>query len=447
MKFKYARFVNSTAIILLIFTAFFLGYQLHSSHPMGMSQVWAAMLPANSDDLLSTPSSLKSMQLMQQAFSIVQAEYVDPVTNTDQLTYAAIRGMLQEIHDPYTRFMDPKEYKEFSDDNAGHFAGIGATLKVVEKPLVTTEKGAPPKDAVKCPVCGTTITDIKDFRITVVEPLPGTPAKLAGILPGDYIAKINDIPTMGMTVSDAAGKIRGPEGTKVALTIERSGQEKPLIITIIRANIEVPAVDAKIIEGNIGYLRLLSFNEKTVEQTRAALLDFNKANVHGVVLDLRSNPGGLLTECVKVASMLLPKKEKVIVFTKGRNRARHDENRVGDQLYTGPLVTLVNKGSASASEILSGALKDYQRSKIVGETTFGKALVQTVILLGDSDHRCAMPVTTARYYTPSGFDLNKKGITPTNIVELDKDVKELSEKDNQAVAALHILRDEMAKAK
>lgn len=441
MKSPSPRFLSTVTSILLILAAFLVGYNVNGNHAgSGIAPVWA------SNSRLEE-TSLKPVQLFQDALTAVQAKYVDPITNSDQLTYAAIRGMLAEIHDPYTRFMDPKELKDFNNETEGHFAGIGATLKMTELPALKNEKGEVPKESVTCPICGTKITDLKLFRITVVEPLPGSPAKVAGILPGDNILKVNGVSTEGMTVSDTADKIRGPEGTKVTLSIERNGSDKPFDMTITRADIEVPAVQQKILEGNIGYLRLYSFNEKTVPETRSALLDFEKAHIRGLVLDLRSNPGGLLTECVHVASMLLPPENKVIVSTKGRDRMARDEVRVDSQLYRGPMVVLVNKGSASASEILTGALKDYHRATIIGETTFGKALVQTVIPLGDRDNLCAMPVTTARYYTPSGYDLNKKGITPDKVVELSKDAKEIDEKDNQATEALKLLKEEIEKVR
>ena len=447
MKQWHSRYLTSTIVILLMLTAFLVGFQANGNHASGLTPVWASMRPSADNTTLDQSINLKPLQLFQEAFTTLQAEYVDPITNPDELTYAAIRGMLQQVHDPYTRFMDPKEYHDFVNENEGHFAGIGATLKMTELPAVKTEHGEAPKDAITCPVCGTKITDIKSFRVTIVEPLPNSPAKKAGLMPGDYITKINDTPTDGMTVSDAADKIRGPEDTKVTLTIERNGSDKPLTFTITRANIEVPAVESKMLDNKIGYLRLMSFNEKTAPETRAALMDFKEKGARGMVLDLRSNPGGLLTESIRVASMLLPKENKVIVSTKGRDQQEHKEIRSEDQIFDRPMVVLVNKGSASASEILTGALKDYHRATVIGETTFGKALVQTVIRLGDYNNPCAMPVTTARYYTPSGFNLNKKGITPDTVVELDKDAKELNEKDNQAQAALRILNEQIDKAK
>ncbi|HOS43876.1 MAG TPA: S41 family peptidase, partial [Armatimonadota bacterium] len=257
--------------------------------------------------------------------------------------------------------------------------------------------------------------------------------------------KVDDLETDGLLVSDVAAKIRGKAGTKVTLTLGRKGVEKPLVVTITRAQIEVPAVEAKVLEDNIGYLHLLQFNEKTVQETNDALMRFRKAGVKGVLLDLRNNPGGLLTECIKVASMLLPKDKKLIVYTKGRTGDREDYTRISDvPIYDFPMVVLVNKNSASASEILSGALKDHQRATIVGESTYGKALVQTVLRMSDMS---AMAVTTAHYYTPNDVDVAKKGVAPDVTVELEKDAKGISESDNQAQAALTLLKAQMAKGK
>jgi carboxyl-terminal processing protease len=279
--------------------------------------------------------------------------------------------------------------------------------------------------------------------VEIVEPLPGSPAKAAGLQSHDIILKVDDMATDGLLVSDVASKIRGNEGTKVTLTLGRKGVEKPVVVTITRAQIEVPAVESKILDDNIGYLHLLQFNEKTVQETNAALMDFKKAGVKGVVLDLRNNPGGLLTECIKVASMLLPKDKKLIVYTKGRTGEKDDYNREYDvPIYDFPMVVLVNKNSASASEILSGALKDYDRATIIGESTFGKALVQTVLRMSDQS---AMAITTAHYYTPNGIDVAKKGVEPDVKVELDKGATGISESDNQAQAALKILKEQMDK--
>jgi len=288
-------------------------------------------------------------------------------------------------------------------------------------------------------VCGTDLSKIKQFQVTVVKPLVGSPAEKAGLRAGDIILKVGDFYTDGRTLDETVEKIRGSVGTPITLTIARKGLDKPLPITITRATVDVPATEHKTLDGNIGYLRLFMFNDRTLQETSDVLKNFNNAHIRGLVLDLRGNPGGLLVECRKVASLFLPEDDNVIVFTKGRNRERHDETRIGAQCYSGPLVVLVDKGSASASEILTGALMDYHRAKSYGETTFGKALVQTVLNLGDPDHPCAMPVTTARYYTPSGYDLNKRGITPDVTVALDKTATETNERDNQAQTALKAL--------
>ncbi|MHB9132198.1 MAG: S41 family peptidase [Armatimonadota bacterium] len=440
---SHPRYLPVIMVALLMLAAFVVGYQTNGGRHSGITPVWASLSTPKLSSTLDDSISLKPVQLFQEALTRVETEYVDPVTKTDELTYAAIRGMLHELKDPYTRFMDPTEYKEFNSDTEGHFAGIGATLKMTEIPLVKPKDSDSPALPTKCPVCGTNLADVKSYHVTIVEPLPGSPAKAAGLQPDDFIMKINDLATEGLTLSEAADKIRGPEGTQVTLTIMRKGVEKPLEVKITRANIEVPATETKMLDGNIGYLRLFKFNEKTFSETKDALNDFNKKKIQGLVLDLRSNPGGLLTECIRISSLFLPEAKSVIVSTKGRAGKMEAYNRIGRQLYDGPMVVLVNQGSASASEILSGALKDYSRAPIIGERTFGKALVQTVMRLSSNT---AMAITTAHYYTPGGHDVGKKGVAPDVVVELEKGTKELNEKDNQAQAALKILKEEMAKA-
>ncbi len=441
---KQSRVLSHLTTVLLIGTALIVGY--YAGGGSGATPLWHAAFAAPgtlAHATLDDSVNLKPVQLYQEALTRLQSEYVEPIQHPEQLTYGAIRGMLAVVNDPYTRFMDPKEFKDFNSENAGRFAGIGATLSLTEIPMPATKDGEGTRAPVQCPVCGTIIGAAKYYRVSVVEPLAGSPAKLAGVEAGDVIMKVDDTQTDGLTVSEVADKIRGPEGTKVTLTIARKGSEKPLVVPITRAVIEVPATENKTLEGNIGYLRLFQFNEKTADETRAALADFNKANVRGVVLDLRNNPGGLLTECVRIASMILPAEDKVVVYTKDRNGERENYTHTERQIYEKPLVVLVNKGSASASEILSGALKDYKRATVIGESTFGKALVQTVLRLSDGS---AMAVTTAHYYTPEGHDVGKIGVAPNVVVELSKDAKTTNEKDNQAQEAIRLLKEAIAKA-
>lgn len=443
MKHVPARFLNILAISLLMLTSFLVGYQLRDIRLS--PAVWAAMLPAANDN---NPGgkTFNPMSLVQQAYYEVTNEYVDPVKNTDEMAYAAIRGMLTPLNDPYTRFMDPTEFGKFREQTAGRFVGIGATLHLTEKEPTKVETDIHTK-GLTCPVCHTDLSELenfKKFRVTVLKPLPGSPAERSGLKAGDVILKVDDYITDGELLDNVVDHIRGPEGTKVTLLIERKNVPEPLKITITRAPIEVAATESKILPGNIGYLQISSFNDKTAPETRAELEKFRDANVKGLLLDLRGNPGGLLTECIRVASMLLDNEHQVIVSTKSRDRVQKDELRTNEQyLFKGPIVLLVNKGSASASEILTGALMDYHRATVVGETTFGKALVQTVITLGDFRNPCAMPVTTARYYTPNGTDLNKKGLTPDVVVKLDENTTELNENDNQAKEALRILKEKM----
>ncbi len=417
---------KSVNYVLLLVCMFLVGYFSQTSAD---KPVFALSFNNESGSVIDKSVSLVPIQVIQDAMRQVTRQYVDPISEekTREMAYSAIKGMLLPLNDPYTRFMNPTEYKEFNEDTTGHFAGIGATLSMTEVPAVKDDEHGT-RAPILCPVCNTVISDMKTYRVVIVEPLPNTPAKRAGLLPGDVILKVNDKVTDGLMVDEVSEMIRGKEGTKVNLTLARKSESKTLSITITRAIIEVPAVEYRMIEGNIGYLRLIQFNTKTGDETEAALTDLKKQGAKGILLDLRNNPGGLLDVCIRVATMFLPSDNKLIVSTKSRGGYKDEYKRLNEsQICTLPMTVLVNKGSASASEILSGALKDYKRAKLVGEATFGKALVQTVIPLGTPEYPCAMPVTTAHYYTPSGYDLAKKGINPDIAVVLDKDVKHLDE--------------------
>lgn len=444
MHHSRSKVLTTIAVILLVLAAFLAGFRWHTN---GASRpVYAAAIPAQQEALQGTLDdsvTVRPVELYSEALQHLQQEYVGTIDHPEDLTYNAIRGMLATLKDPYTRYMDPKEFADFTSENEGHFAGIGASLINVEVPSVKPAEGQGVMAPVICPCCGAVISDVKYYRVAVAEPLPDTPAAKAGLQPGDFILKVDDTSTTGLLVGDVVDKIRGEAGTKVRLTIARKGTDKPFEVTLTRAQIEVPAVEAKILDNNIGYMHLLSFNEKTAAETRQALNKFKAAHVRGVVLDLRNNPGGLMSESIRIASWLLPSDEKLIVSTKGRDGIDEPYNRTDSPLFTAPLVVLVNKNSASASEILTGALKDYKRAEVVGESTFGKALVQSVIRLSDGS---AMAITTAHYYTPGGHDIAKKGVAPDIAIELDKDVKTVSDNDNQAQKAISILKDEMAKA-
>jgi len=296
-------------------------------------------------------------------------------------SYEAIRGMLASLDDPYTRFLDPREFKEMQIDTSGELSGVGIQLSL----------------------------DKETKELVVVSPIEGSPASRAGVMPKDVITAIDGKSTRGMSTEDAVKLIRGQAGTKVTIQLRRSGQllETPLV----RERIELHAVDSQVNtrpDGTkIGYIRLKQFNATAAKDMAAAVKDLEAKGAQGYVLDLRSNPGGLLMASVAIARQWLD--EGVIVSTKTRDGIQDIKRANGRALTKRPMVILVNEGSASASEILSGALQDNHRAVLVGEKTFGKGLVQSVRGLADGS---GMTVTIAKYLTPSGRDIHKHGIDP-----------------------------------
>lgn len=323
----------------------------------------------------------------------VRKEYLDKKYTDKEQAYKSIREMLKKLDDPYTRFMDPKEFKNMQVDTSGELTGVGITIGLDE--------------------------DTK--KLTVIAPLEDTPAFKAGILAKDVITKIDGKSTKGMDTSEAVTLIRGEPGSKVRLTISRSG-EKPRDYLITRAKIEIHPVDYSLKQtpaGKTGYIRLKQFSANASKEMREAIKDLEKKNVDGYVLDLRNNPGGLLFSSIEIARMWL--KDGTIVSTIDRKGVVEKEAASGRSLTEKPLVVLVDKGSASASEILSGALQDNKRAVLVGSKTFGKGLVQSVRPLDDGS---GVAVTIAKYHTPSGADINKAGIKPDIKVELSDEQRQ-----------------------
>jgi carboxyl-terminal processing protease len=298
--------------------------------------------------------------------------------------------------DPHSSYMDPKSFRDMQVQTRGEFGGLGIE--------VTMEEGL----------------------IKVVAPIDDTPAAKAGILANDIITKLDDEPVMGLTLNQAVEKMRGPVNTKIKLTIMRKGQDKPIEITIVRDRIRVRSVRWSA-EDDVGYIRITQFNEKTVDEKdglRRAINDLTAAipanKLKGFILDLRNNPGGLLDQAVAVADAFLERGE--IVSTRGRNpeETQRYNARPGDVINGKPLIVLINGGSASASEIVAGALQDHKRATVIGTRSFGKGSVQTIIPLGQGNG--ALRLTTARYYTPSGRSIQAKGISPD--IEILQDVPE-----------------------
>ena len=310
----------------------------------------------------------------------VKREYVEPVSDR-QLMDNAVRGMLAEL-DPHSRYLDPGEYEEIRISTSGTYTGVGLELQA------------------------------NDSRVGVVAPIAGTSAARAGIQAGDAILTIDGKPVDHRNVSQAILRMRGPAGSHVHLTVAREGQTEPLAFDLQRSSVDVHSVSSQPLEGGYGYLRISQFSDTTGKDLRSAILQLNRdtpGGLRGLVLDLRDNPGGVLEAAVDVADSFL--EQGLIVTASGRTREatfRHEASP-GDLLSGAPLVVLVNGGSASASEIVAGALQDNRRATIVGTRTFGKGSVQTVMPLSGGR---AIKLTTSRYYTPSGVSIQGRGITP-----------------------------------
>ncbi len=332
-------------------------------------------------------ATYENLRLFTEVLSIIQSQYVDEVPPKD-LVYSAIKGTLRGL-DAHSSFLDPDMYREMGVETTGQFGGLGIEIT------------------------------LKDDILTVVAPIEGTPAFRAGILPGDRIVKIEGMSTKDMQLSDAVKRMRGKPGSKIVISIVREGLTEPKDYSITRELIQVQSVKTGELEPGIEYIRLRQFQEKTGQDVEGALEKYNKGKkIQGLVLDLRNNPGGLLTSSVEVAEKFLDS-GKLVVYTEGRVRNQNMRFQAAGKRTWGdfPIIVLVNQGSASASEIVAGALQDWGRAVVLGTQSFGKGSVQTIIPLSDGS---GLRLTTAKYFTPKGRSIHGKGITPDIIVEMPK---------------------------
>ena len=348
----------------------------------------------------------EKIDLFSEVLNKIDKEYVESVNQSDAMD-AAINGVLQSL-DPYSAYMSPKVFNDMQTETSGKFGGLGIEVGM--------EHGV----------------------IKVISPIDNSPASRVGVKAGDYIVKINDIQVQGKSLTEAVEIMRGPVGSDIKITVRRRGVKKAIIFKITREIIKIASVKSKYIDKSVGYLRLTSFNENSGDQIKDKIKEFNKKkDIKGYILDLRNNPGGLLSQAIKIADFFLENGE--IVSTKGR---KISENRrwfakKGDLTKGKTLIVLINEGSASASEIVAGALKDHKRAILVGENSYGKGSVQSIIPL---KNKGAIRLTISKYYLPSGKSISEVGVTPDIEVEESSDDFVINtDTDNQLNFAVKLL--------
>ena len=348
----------------------------------------------------------KKIDLFGEVLEKINDEYVDEIDQSQSMD-AAINGLLQSL-DPYSAYMTPESFESMQTETSGEFGGLGIEVGM--------EAGV----------------------VKVISPIDNTPASKAGLKAGDYIVKINDTQVQGKSLTEAVELMRGPVGSSIEITVRRRGEKKALIFNITREIIEVQSVKFELLENNIGYIRLTSFNENSSSQVKEKIKKLNNnKKLKGYILDLRNNPGGLLSQAIKISDFFLDNGE--IVSTKSRQPSENRKwfAKKGDLTNGKTVLVLINYGSASAAEIVAGALKDHKRAIIVGENSYGKGSVQSIIPL---KNRGAIRLTIAKYYLPSGKSISEVGVTPDiEVVEGSDDFKINSETDNQLNFAIKLL--------
>ena len=326
--------------------------------------------------------SYEELKVFAEVLTQVKKHYVEEV-KTNDLVHGAVRGMLKTL-DPHSAYMTPEMYKEMRVETKGEFEGLGIQI------------------------------GIKDHHVTVIAPIEGTPAHAVGIETGDVILKVDETPTKDLTLMEAVQRMRGPKGTSVTLTVRREGATETLSFTIIRDTIKIHSVRSRLLDDHIGYVRISQFQESTPTDLDGELVKLQDEGAQGLILDLRNNPGGLLSSAVGVSEQFL-QPDTLVVSVKGRD-GRKDEYRASPPRdpQESPMIVLVNQGSASASEIVAAAMQDWGKAVIVGKTTFGKGSVQTILPLSDGS---GLRLTTAKYYTPRGESIHSVGVKPDIVVE------------------------------
>ncbi|GAB6168503.1 S41 family peptidase [Clostridium carnis] len=374
-----------TFIIVVIFIASNLTF-FYIGNVFAFSGIRLKSISTNVAKDLENVKDVEKYDLLFQVRESLLTKY-DGEIDDQKLLEAAIKGMTASLKDPYTVFMNSNEYKSFVEQSEGHFVGIGAQL------------------------------GMKDGRITVVAPIDGSPAEKAGLLAGDIIKKVDGNELVEANVEKTVSMIKGEKGKPVTLTIERNN-EKTFDVTITRDEIKMVSVKGEILDNSVGYIQIASFDEYVAKDFKNKIVELKEKGMKGMILDLRGNPGGFLGEAVKVASQFIPK-GKVVTYTIDKYENKLESKSVGGEAEDMPLVVLIDGGSASASEVVTGALRDYGVATTVGVTSFGKGVVQQLVEY--KDRNGGLKVTTSKYYTPNGENIHKKGIKPDIEVNIPKD--------------------------
>jgi len=347
----------------------------------------------------------QKIDLFSEVLEKIKEDYVEDVDQAEVMD-AAINGVLQYL-DPYSSYMDPEMFDNMNTETKGAFGGLGIEVGM--------EAGV----------------------VKVISPIDDTPAARAGVKAGDYIIRINDSQVQGKTLMEAVNLMRGPVGTPIEITIRRKGEKKAIVVKIVREIIQISSVTAKVIDNNIGYFRLTSFNENSGQQLKSKIDEFKAENeINRFILDLRNNPGGLLSQAVKISDFFLNDGE--IVSTRGRNKRENRKwfAKKGDRINGKPLIVLINYGSASASEIVAGALKDHKRAILIGKNSYGKGSVQSIIPL---KNKGAIRLTISKYYLPSGKSISEVGVIPDfEVEEENEDFVINTASDNQLNFAIKL---------
>lgn len=406
----FKKYVSFFIMLLLLSGSFFLGFNQGKKSEISEAEISVPLDQAIIENRFPDPGKNIDFSLFWRVWDLLKEKHIDKdKLNAQELVYGAISGMLRSTGDPYSSFFDPKESQSFTEGLEGSFEGIGAEL------------------------------GIKDETLTIIAPLKGSPSQKAGLMAGDKILKINGKVSADFTIDEAVKVIRGKKGTGVVLTILHNGGQETEDITVIRDTIEIKSVELEMKENNIAHLRINRFGENTTKEFNAAVSSMIENGTKGIILDLRSNPGGLLDKAVDIADRMIPKGKIIVTEEDSAGKRENIYTSGGDRLSNISTVVLIDGGSASASEILAGALKDNQGVMLIGKKSFGKGSVQELIELNGGS---SVKITIAKWLTPKGEYIMEKGIIPD--VEVDYTREDLENKeDPQLDKAIEIIKGKM----